>query len=99
MILEIKIIKFVYKGCDFMNKLRRLIPRYFRALTNKNTPTAAKILAAFTLVYIAMPADVIPDIFPFLGYIDDAVLTAGLIYFSNKLIPEDVKEEVKSIEN
>lgn len=82
-----------------MNKLRKLIPRYFRALKNKNTPTMAKALAAASLIYIAMPADMIPDVFPFLGYIDDTVLTAGLIYFSNKLIPEEIFEEVKSIEN
>ncbi len=76
-----------------MNKLRKLIPRYFKALTNKETPKAAKILAALSLAYIILPADVIPDVFPFLGYIDDTVLTAGLIYFSNRLIPEDIKEE------
>ena len=75
-----------------MNKLRKLIPRYFKALTNKETPKAAKILAALSLAYIVLPADVIPDVFPFLGYIDDTVLTAGLIYFSNRLIPEDVKK-------
>ena len=81
-----------------MNKLTRLIPRYFRALSNKDTPKAAKILAALSLLYIALPADVIPDILPFMGYIDDTVLTAGLIYFSNKLIPEEIFEEAKAIE-
>ena len=59
----------------------------------------AKILAVFSLAYIFLPADVIPDIFPFVGYIDDAILTAGLLYFSNKMIPEEVFEEVKKIEN
>lgn len=82
-----------------MNKLRKLIPRYFKALTNKDTPKAAKILAALSLAYIILPADVIPDVFPFLGYIDDTVLTAGLIYFSNRLIPEDIKEEEMLTEN
>lgn len=82
-----------------MNKLRKMIPRYFRALRNKETPLMAKILAAFSLAYILLPADVIPDIFPFVGLIDDAVLTAGLLYFSNKMIPEEVIEEVKKIEN
>lgn len=82
-----------------MNKLRKMIPRYFRALRNKETPLMAKILAVFSLAYILLPADVIPDIFPFVGYIDDAVLTAGLLYFSNKMIPEEVIEEVKKIEN
>ncbi|MBZ2386433.1 YkvA family protein [Anaerococcus murdochii] len=82
-----------------MNKLRKMIPRYFRALRNKETPLMAKILAVFSLAYIFLPADVIPDIFPFVGYIDDAVLTASLLYFSNKMIPEEVIEEVKKIEN
>ena len=82
-----------------MNKLRKMIPRYFRALRNKETPLMAKILAVFSLAYIFLPADVIPDIFPFVGYIDDAVLTAGFLYFSNKMIPEEVIEEVKKIEN
>lgn len=82
-----------------MNKLRKLIPRYFKALTNKDTPKAAKILAALSLAYIILPADIIPDVFPFLGYIDDTVLTAGLIYFSNRLIPEDIKEEEMLAEN
>lgn len=82
-----------------MNKLRKLIPRYFKALTSKDTPKSAKILAALSLLYIAMPADMIPDVFPFLGYIDDTVLTAGLLYFSNKLIPEEIFEETKAIEN
>lgn len=82
-----------------MNKLRKLIPRYFKALTNKETPKAAKILAALSLAYIILPADVIPDVFPFLGYIDDTVLTAGLIYFSNRLIPEEIKEEEMLAEN
>lgn len=81
-----------------MNKLRKLIPRYFKALTNKNTPTMAKILAFASLVYITMPADMIPDVFPFLGYVDDTVLTAALIYFSNKLIPEEIFEKAKPIE-
>lgn len=81
-----------------MNKLRKLIPRYFKALTNKNTPKAAKILAALSLAYIILPADVIPDIFPFVGLIDDAVLTAGLLYFSNKMIPEEIKKETRSID-
>ena len=82
-----------------MNKLRKLIPRYFKALTSKDTPKSAKILAALSLVYIAMPADMIPDVFPFLGYIDDTVLTAGLIYFSNKMIPEDIKQDVEAPKN
>lgn len=98
MILEVKKIKVLYKGCKLMNKLRRLILRYFRALTNKDTPMLAKLLAALSLIYIALPADVIPDIFPFLGYVDDTVLTAALIYFSNKLIPEEIKKETRSIE-
>lgn len=82
-----------------MNKLRKMIPRYFKALTNKDTPTMAKVLAALSLAYILLPADVIPDIFPILGYVDDAVLTAGLLYFSNKMIPEEIIDQVRQVED
>ena len=81
-----------------MNKLTQLtslLPRYFRALTNKETPVLSKILVVFAILYIALPVDVVPDFFPFLGYVDDTALAIALIYFSNHLIPEDIKKEEK----
>ncbi len=81
-----------------MNKFKQvtsLLPIYFRAISDRKTPVLAKILALAAIAYIILPADVIPDLIPILGKIDDTVLTAALIYFSNQLIPQEIKEEKK----
>ena len=84
-----------------MNKIRKTLPAYLKALFNKNTPTSSKILALLAIAYIALPADVLPDVLPFLGWLDDGLITILLIYFSNKMIPDMVKDEAmqKQIEN
>ena len=81
-----------------MNKFKQvtsLLPIYFKALVDKKTPILAKILVLGAIAYIILPADVIPDLIPVLGKIDDTVLTAALIYFSNQLIPQEIKDEKK----
>ena len=84
-----------------MNKIRKTLPAYIKALFNKNTPTSSKILAFLAIAYIVTPADVLPDVLPFLGWLDDGLITILLIYFSNKMIPDLVKDEAmqKQIEN
>lgn len=84
-----------------MNKIRKTLPAYLKALFNKNTPKSSKILALLAITYIVLPADVLPDVLPFLGWLDDGLITILLIYFSNKMIPDMVKNEEiqKQIEN
>ena len=103
--IEVDIIKIninnLKRNGDFMNKIRKTLPVYLKALFNKNTPTSSKILALLAIAYIVIPADVLPDVLPFLGWLDDGLITILLIYFSNKMIPDLVKDEAmqKQIEN
>lgn len=74
-------------------KIKNFIPTYLKAMKNKNTPLAAKLLGIFAIVYALAPSDMIPDIIPFLGILDDAIVLPFLIYLTSKMIPEDVYEE------
>lgn len=47
-----------------------------RLLTDKRVPTAEKALFAGAIVYVIMPFDLIPDMIPFVGQIDDSYLVA-----------------------
>ena len=40
----------------------------------KRSPIAQAVLAAITIIYLASPADLIPDIIPIAGYLDDLAL-------------------------
>lgn len=41
-------------------------------VTDFKAGLSAKVLAILALVYLLLPTDIIPDIIPFLGWIDDA---------------------------
>lgn len=71
-------------------KTGRLALRLFR---DPRVPLYAKAVPILALIYAASPLDLVPDLIPVLGQLDDvAVLAAGLEFFI-KLCPQDVVEE------
>ncbi|MDD2956348.1 MAG: DUF1232 domain-containing protein [Oscillospiraceae bacterium] len=71
-------------------KLTRDIPALFLALSKKETPWTAKLLAAATVAYALSPVDLIPDFIPVLGYLDDLLLLPLLAAGAIRLIPKNV---------
>jgi uncharacterized membrane protein YkvA (DUF1232 family) len=57
----------------FLPNLARLLGRL---LKDVRVPTAEKALFVGAIVYFIMPVDLIPDIFPFIGQVDDVYLIA-----------------------
>jgi len=47
-----------------------------KLLTDKRVPTTEKALFAAAIIYVIVPLDFIPDVFPFIGQIDDLYLAA-----------------------
>ncbi|RYG61544.1 MAG: DUF1232 domain-containing protein [Alphaproteobacteria bacterium] len=62
----------------------------WRALWDKDTPTAARVAALGVIVYVVSPIDIIPDFIPFLGWVDDLVVIPLGIAFVRRLVPHDV---------
>ena len=57
----------------FLPNLARLLGRL---LKDVRVPTAEKALFVAAIVYFVMPVDLIPDIFPFIGQVDDIYVIA-----------------------
>ena len=57
----------------FLPNLLRLLGRL---LTDSKVPTAEKTLFAAAIIYVIVPLDFIPDVFPFIGQVDDIYLVA-----------------------
>ena len=74
-------------------KLKADIPAIFLVLKDRETPAAAKLLAGVTVVYALSPIDLIPDVIPVLGYLDDLILLPVLIALTVRLIPREVWEK------
>ena len=80
--------------------MKTLLTFYF-ALKDARTPWYAKLTAALSIIYLVSPADLLPDIIPLAGYIDDIVIVPFLLHISNKLLPQEVRSiaEQKAIKN
>jgi uncharacterized membrane protein YkvA (DUF1232 family) len=47
-----------------------------RFLTDKNAPVLPRIVALFAVLYVVMPFDIIPDVIPVIGWLDDIGVVA-----------------------
>jgi uncharacterized membrane protein YkvA (DUF1232 family) len=60
--------------------IARLVPYcailFKRLLQDPRVATRWKVASALTLVYLALPFDLVPDFIPVLGQLDDAILVA-----------------------
>ncbi len=76
-----------------IDKVKVYLPALFLALKHKDTPLLAKAIATFALIYAISPIDLIPDVIPVIGYLDDLLILPILITLCVKLIPKAVMEE------
>jgi uncharacterized membrane protein YkvA (DUF1232 family) len=75
--------------------LKQKILTLFYAFKDTRTPLYAKIAALSSIIYLVSPADIIPDIIPFAGYIDDIVIVPLLIDLSTKLLPAEIRRDAE----
>jgi uncharacterized membrane protein YkvA (DUF1232 family) len=61
---------------NMMMFLPNLVRLLGRLLTDVRVPTAEKALFAAAIIYVIVPLDFIPDVFPFIGQVDDIYLVA-----------------------
>ena len=63
-----------------MSNFLMFLPNMFKLLgkliTDARVPMAEKALFAAAIVYVIVPLDFIPDVFPFIGQVDDLYLVA-----------------------
>lgn len=61
---------------NFLMFLPNLVMLLGRLLRDARVPTAEKALFVAAIAYFIMPVDLIPDIFPFIGQVDDIYVIA-----------------------
>jgi uncharacterized membrane protein YkvA (DUF1232 family) len=69
-----------------------VVALYFAA-RDPRTPLIAKILAVSVVAYALSPIDLIPDMIPVLGQLDDLVLVPLGLWLALRLVPPEVIAE------
>ena len=67
----------------------------YLAYRDPRVPWYAKVLLAVVVGYALSPIDLIPDVIPVLGYLDDLVLVPIGITLALKMVPEAVMDECR----
>ena len=66
------------------------------AARDPRTPGTAKVLAGLVAAYAFSPIDLIPDVIPVLGLLDDLIIVPIGIWVALRLIPRPLLEEYRS---
>ncbi len=84
----------------FLHNVIYLIPNFlkllFRLFKDSRVPTAEKAFLLGAIVYVISPLDLIPDVIPFIGEVDDLYLVAlTVLRLLNRTPAEVVREHWK----
>ena len=72
---------------------RREILALFFAVGDRRTPVRVRLLVFFALFYLVDPIDLIPDMIPLIGYLDDLIIVPLLLHLAFRWLPPAVREE------
>jgi uncharacterized membrane protein YkvA (DUF1232 family) len=71
----------------------------WRLMGDERVPLWQKAIPVATLAYIISPIDILPDVIPFVGQIDDIGLLLASMRFLESIAPEAaVKQHRKAVE-
>jgi uncharacterized membrane protein YkvA (DUF1232 family) len=65
----------------------------FRLLRDERVPTMAKLVVPAALLYVASPLDIVPDLFPLVGQVDDIGIVVLAVLAFIKLCPRHLVAE------
>jgi len=89
---------FTGRAVQVLAYLPQFVRLYWRLFRDRRVSVLAKSLLLLTIAYVVWPFDVIPDVLPFIGEVDDvAVVLSGLWLFVRLCPPEVVLERVREI--
>ncbi len=60
----------------------------WRAFMARETPMHLKVLMLLVPLYLLSPIDLIPDVIPVLGWLDDVVIVPMLVSWIVKMLPQ-----------
>lgn len=66
------------------------------ACRDPRVPRAARVVLVLTVAYALSPVDLIPDVIPVLGLLDDLVVVPVGVWVALRLVPDGVMEDARA---
>jgi uncharacterized membrane protein YkvA (DUF1232 family) len=84
------------RGRHWARRVKRDTYALFLAARDPRTPWYAKVCAACLVAYAFSPLDLIPDVIPVLGYLDDVIIVPLGILLVLRLVPPAVMADCRA---
>jgi uncharacterized membrane protein YkvA (DUF1232 family) len=81
------------RGLRFLRHLPQFVRLYWRLLWDRRVSIWPKALLLLSALYVVSPVDIIPDVIPFFGEIDDVVVVIAICRLFIYLCPPAVVQE------
>ena len=81
---------------DWARALKREVVAVWIAARDPRTPVAARIVAGLVAAYALSPIDLIPDVIPVLGLLDDLLIVPLGLALAVRLIPPALMAECRA---
>jgi uncharacterized membrane protein YkvA (DUF1232 family) len=59
------------------------------------TPLVSKAIAMMALLYLLSPLDLVSDLVPIIGWVDDGLVVAGLLWLAYRFLPTELYESLR----
>ncbi|MBL0597413.1 DUF1232 domain-containing protein [Aeromonas jandaei] len=73
----------------------RRVRRLYQSFRHPGTPWWARGLVILILLYGISPVDLVPDMIPLFGWLDDATLLLILLWGGERCLPPQVRHELE----
>ena len=83
------------RGKQWARTIKRDSVAIWIAARDPRVPWYAKVLAGAVAAYALSPIDLIPDVIPVLGYLDDVLIVPAGIWLTVRLIPAELMVEFR----
>lgn len=73
------------------------IPRLvYKLMTDSRIPKRLKLIPLFTFLYLILPYDIMPDMFPIFGGLDDVIMIVMGLFAFLLMVPKHIVSEYTS---
>jgi uncharacterized membrane protein YkvA (DUF1232 family) len=79
-----------------LTKFRKELLLVWALLRDARSPASAKLVAILAALYVISPVDLVPDVIPLLGWLDDGIVAMLLFKLAQRLLPADLLASLKA---
>jgi uncharacterized membrane protein YkvA (DUF1232 family) len=86
----------MWKFAMLFKRFRSELLLVWAMLRDARTPLSAKLTAIAAVLYVISPLDLVPDLVPILGWLDDGIVAILLLKLATKFLPPELYASLKA---